>query len=415
MTTITVAKDGSESYTSIQSGLDVANAGDVVYVKNGVYDERVSFSKSGSSNNYITLSAYPTHKPTISGANVTIDGDNRAGLVQISNKNWIKVFGFKIIDSSKSGIRMSGVQNVVIQNNYVNAKQCAILNGYDIQSKNITVIGNLCERNPVITNCTRGGNLQEVISMDYVDNLEIGNNRVLGNTCGEGIDAKNGCTNVDIHDNMSQNCDVGIYIDGSTKDTHDIKVYNNITTNNRISGIKLADEAGGKLRFVKVYNNMTYENKYAGIILDPSVYNDTVDASIIEDIEIYHNTVYNNGYGQYTSGGIYLGVWRDNEFKRWNRIKIYRNIVSNNNNFQIAAKNEDPYIKDVIVDQNFIQGYRSHGAETKGTNYKEGDPMFVDATNGNFDLQLGSPAIGYGATSNTSQICDMPVVVMTIL
>lgn len=394
---IVVAKDGSGDYTNIMAGINAADAGDIVGVKTGTYNERIVFPDSGSAGNYITLSAYPGHIPTISGTNVIIDGDSRAGLVQISNKNWIRIVGFKITDSLKSGIRMLGTQNTVIQDNYVNARQCAILNGYGIQSKNITIDRNICERTYPFLSCSPGTNIQEVISMDYVDNLEIAYNQVLGNTCGEGIDAKNGCTNVKIHHNSSQNTDVGIYIDGSTRDTYNLEVYSNITKNNRISGIKLGDEAGGKLKYVKVYNNASYGNKYAGIVLDPSVYNNIVDASVIEDIEIYHNTVYNNGYGTlYPSGGIFLIPQRENDLKRWNRINVYRNIVSNNNRFQIIAQNQDPYVKNITVDQNFIQGYRSNPAETRGTNYVEGDPMFVDANNENFRLLSGSPAVGYG-------------------
>ncbi len=44
--TIIVAPSGG-SYTSIQAGINAANAGDTVLVKRGKYNEAVTFPKSG--------------------------------------------------------------------------------------------------------------------------------------------------------------------------------------------------------------------------------------------------------------------------------------------------------------------------------------------------------------------------------
>jgi len=55
---IYIAKDGSGDYSSIQAGVNAASAGDTVIVKPGNYgSEHVSISKSGTSNNYITIKA----------------------------------------------------------------------------------------------------------------------------------------------------------------------------------------------------------------------------------------------------------------------------------------------------------------------------------------------------------------------
>ncbi|GIW47413.1 MAG: hypothetical protein KatS3mg078_1290 [Deltaproteobacteria bacterium] len=60
-----VSLDGSGDYSSIQSAVDVAEPGDTIQVRTGVYKESVWITKSGTPDKPITLMAYPGDVPII--------------------------------------------------------------------------------------------------------------------------------------------------------------------------------------------------------------------------------------------------------------------------------------------------------------------------------------------------------------
>ncbi|GIW47411.1 MAG: hypothetical protein KatS3mg078_1288 [Deltaproteobacteria bacterium] len=62
---IVVSLDGSGDYSSIQSAVDVAEPGDTIQVRTGVYKESVWITKSGTPDKPITLMAYPGDVPII--------------------------------------------------------------------------------------------------------------------------------------------------------------------------------------------------------------------------------------------------------------------------------------------------------------------------------------------------------------
>ena len=60
--------DGSlaQPFQTIQQGVDLAFAGDTVYVMDGTYTSMVMLRRSGAAGSPITLAAYPGHRPIIS-------------------------------------------------------------------------------------------------------------------------------------------------------------------------------------------------------------------------------------------------------------------------------------------------------------------------------------------------------------
>jgi len=74
---------------------------------------------------------------------------------------------------------------------------------------------------------------------------------------------------------------------------------------------------------------------------------------------------------------------------------IRNNICSQNLTYQILL--EHP-VQNLVVDYNLIDGYRGYEGETLGTNYKEGDPEFVDPAGSDFHLQGDSPAVDNGSS-----------------
>ena len=89
-----VAKDGSCDYTTIRAAVDNSKPGDTIQVKDGVYNEGVSFRTSGTSTRPITLMNYPGHSPVIDpgGGAYPPDYSHRVELWA----EWIIIEGFEI-------------------------------------------------------------------------------------------------------------------------------------------------------------------------------------------------------------------------------------------------------------------------------------------------------------------------------
>ena len=67
----------NKPWRTIQEAADTAVAGDTVNVLGGVYNERVTFKKSGIAGSYITFQSYPGETAIIDGTGLAVpDGDN---------------------------------------------------------------------------------------------------------------------------------------------------------------------------------------------------------------------------------------------------------------------------------------------------------------------------------------------------
>jgi Right handed beta helix region len=108
-TVYTVAQSGGD-FATIQAGLDVAVAGDVVRVrqKPTPYFDKLVFPRSGSAGGgYITLEALPGEEPVVDGTGV--GGDN---MVLIDSRSYVKVIGLELQNNpgvtDGSGVRILG-------------------------------------------------------------------------------------------------------------------------------------------------------------------------------------------------------------------------------------------------------------------------------------------------------------------
>src|SRR6185436_7478818 len=87
--TLVVAKSGGD-HATVQAGLNAAVAGDTVLVKAGVYNERVSFPKSGSAGaGFITLRGE-------AGAALDGTGAGAGSLVTIEDRSYVRVQGLEV-------------------------------------------------------------------------------------------------------------------------------------------------------------------------------------------------------------------------------------------------------------------------------------------------------------------------------
>ena len=84
---IIVASSGGD-FATVGAGVGAALAGDRVTVRAGIYNENVSFGRSGSAAAFITLQGDP-------GA--ILDGTGRSGQgITINSRNYIKVIGMTV-------------------------------------------------------------------------------------------------------------------------------------------------------------------------------------------------------------------------------------------------------------------------------------------------------------------------------
>ena len=390
-----VGPDGNDSnpgteakpWLTIQKAANTLVSGDTVYIRAGIYEEQVIPQNSGSAGNTITYAAYSGETVTIDGNSITLPA-NETGLFVVEDTNYIKVSGLRLVNAgpneNNAGIYVDNAHHVIIENNYT---YNTVSSGIGVWNGNNIII----DGNEVRLACNDGE--QEDITVSGTDTFEIKNNHVHeggpGTNGGEGITVKGGSTNGKIYKNHVHDLTRGertcIYIDAwGTTATSNIEIYQNVF-HNCGAGISLASEDGGLVRDIDIYNNIVYDNLSNGLEIG-NWGKDGIPVRPIESITFTNNTVYNNG-----STGWGGGFFNDNPDVTG--IVVRNNIFSQNPTSQIV--NESTV--SLTVDHNLIDGTQEYTYAINGTDYVEGDPMFVDATGANFDLQKDSPAIDKGS------------------
>ncbi len=381
--------DGSigNPWKTIQKAANTLTAGDTVYIRAGTYPEQVIPLNSGSAGNYITYAAYPGETVTVDGSSaLSSDG---IGLFHLEDKSYIKISGLRIINAgpyqNNAGFMVDNSDHIIIEKNYTHN---TVSSGIGVWGGNNIII----DGNEVVLACNDGE--QEDITVAGTDTFEIKNNHVhdggLGTNGGEGIDAKDGSRNGKIYGNHVHHLNrLGIYIDAWDKHTYNIEVYQNIVHDiDNNDGFTVASEMGGLLENIKFYNNIAYNNGVAGFNFSR---NGPSSSRPMKDITVINNTFYNNGVSGW-GGGIVL----DNPDIQ--NVVIRNNIVSQNATFQIDLEADVP-TNQLTIDYNLIEGYRGYVDETRGSNYLEADPKFVNP-GVDFHLQSNSPAIDAGSATD---------------
>jgi hypothetical protein len=386
-----VSPDGNDSnlgtrtkpWNTIQKAAETLTPGDTVYVRKGTYRERVIPQNSGSIGSYIVYMAHPGDEVTIEGNNITLPSE-WGGLLEISSLSYIVMSGFRIINAGPNdnsvGILVDNSNHIIVRNNYT---YNTVSSGIGVwNSYNIVIDGNEVEMA-----CNDGE--QECITVAVTNNFEVRNNHVHhggpGSIGGEGIDIKEGSFNGKVYKNVVHDINrLGIYVDSWDKNTFNIEVFGNLVHDCAEDGFVLASEAGGLLDNIKVYNNIAYQN---AVGMTVAGWGEDVPERPMSNIKIINNTFYNNGDPQW-GGGISV------ENPDIENIVIRNNIVSQNLMFQIQIENP---VQNLQIDHNLIDGYRDYPDEVYGNDFVEGNPMFVDIVNVDFNLQESSPAINKGS------------------
>ena len=126
------------AFKTIQQANQKVAAGDIVYVKNGTYDENITVIKSGTSQNWIVFQAFPGDKPFVRG---TQDGTFKI------EGNYIKIIGFRITSTQiGSGIHVGkGNHHTQVLNNEIHDSGCGGISGQETDY--LYIEGNVSYRN----------------------------------------------------------------------------------------------------------------------------------------------------------------------------------------------------------------------------------------------------------------------------
>lgn len=430
-------------FKTIKKACDLVMPGGIIYVRGGIYNERIEILSSGSEEEgYINITNYPGENPILEGNELTVP-EAHTGMVFIENKSYIRISGFEIrnyktnsIDPVPVGIHIRGsANNIEIRNNKIhdietvtksyktgNAHGIAVYGTSSVSSKRIVIEGN------EIYNCKLGssealtinGNVEDFqVIKNYVhhnDNIGIA---VIGweNTSNSNDQARNGVVNGNTVSYISsygnpaygnEYCAGGIYSDGA----RDIIMEKNRIFNCDI-GIEVASEHKNKSTSnVTVLNNIIYNNNLTGIAFGG--YDRNRGSTI--DCKFLNNTLYNNdtkitGCGEVlmqfsTSGNIFCNnilysgnqnIFISNQYKENSDNIFDYNIYYSINGATRAKwtwKNE------------YLEGFDKYKSVTgNDKNSKYVDPLFLVLNVKPYDFRIkeGSLAINAGDTINFAE------------
>jgi len=316
-------------WKTIGKGASTAVAGDTVFVRDGVFVERVTLSQSGTSGARIVLRNYPGEQPVLDGTGLSVGGET--AMIDVAGQDYVTVDGFEIRNLTTSvnaqtpiGVLVGGaaigieIKNCVIhsiENNGSNGNAHGILvSGYETIPISELVIQGCLIRDLAL------GNSEALVINGNVDGFEVRDNVVRDcNNIGidfigfedtgptvaldqarNGICADNivyGCSTVANSAYNTWSC-AGIYVDGG----RDIIIERNRVYSNDI-GIEIASEhAGRATENITIRDNLVWRNSYGGIFTGG--YNASVGST--ENCVVSGNTLFENDSAEDGNGELYI-------------------------------------------------------------------------------------------------------------
>jgi parallel beta-helix repeat protein len=425
-------------WRTIQKAANTLLPGNTVYVRGGTYSEYVLLNNSGTKEGgYITFQNYLDEVPVIDGAGKAITSENQA-LLYLSNVNYVKVRGFEIrnlVTSTSSldpaGIRVkNGGSYIQLLNNNVHhienratkgnahgihvlGNQITPISHIDIQdnqvhhlitgwSESLTLSGNIdgftIMRNHIYENNNIGidvAGFYGACSGPCVDQTR--NGVISGNTVHHIDSSKNPAYGTGIH------AAGGIYADGATN----IVIERNHVYSNDF-GIELASEKKGQSTSdIRVQNNYIHHNYGAGLIMGGSRSgNGGSSNNIILNNTFVENDSLQQGYGEITLQWNNVNNQITNNIMYSNSQKVLINKINTSGSGNISDYN-------LMYNLNGASGanwrwngvsYSTWATYTKTTgndsNSIYGDPLFIDKSQNNIQVNSGSSVIDKGSSQN---------------
>ncbi|MFZ4727002.1 MAG: right-handed parallel beta-helix repeat-containing protein, partial [Paludibacter sp.] len=233
-------------WKTVAKAASVLTAGQTAFVRGGTYNERFTFTNSGTEGNYITVTAYPNDTSIIDGT-----GLGSVSLVSLGSKSYIKVSGLRV-QNGYIGIFCGGT-NSIIENNYV----------YNFTNPGISLsaASNCIVRNNIVEKAV-SSSWGECLTLSQCEYIDVCNNEIKNGTKntagGEGIDVK-GSKHIRVYGNVIHDlpAKLGIYIDAYDGLDYDIQIFNN-KIYNCTNGIVIGSELANDVEKIWAYNNVIY-------------------------------------------------------------------------------------------------------------------------------------------------------------
>lgn len=407
--------DGSleHPWQTIQKAADTMVAGDTVYIKEGVYTERVVAQQSGSPEKFVTYMAYPGHKSVI-------DAGGTGAAFSIVGKSYIKIDSLEIKNAGGWGILVEDSTNIEIRNvkvsysNWENiqirgdSSQVLLENCEVSHSQNYSGIDiyqyNGRPHHVTVRNCTAHHNEQFAgIGSEQADNLIIDSTVCYNNRLG--VDIGSGDKNI-IRNNTVYNCETGIALSSN----EDSEVYENTIYNIKNEAIySYCFSVHGEAHIRnKWYRNIVYN---CGFGIYESKWDRQPIEGISSDHEFYNNLFYNIGtHGTYRVPFYFQGStgikFRDNTIymnPNYDAVQFLQGAINSKieNNIISISGDKSPIIMDsssssgAVVDYNC---YHNRAGTVTGSEEHSiaKDPKFVDVPGHDFHLQKTSPCVDVG-------------------
>ncbi|GIW47415.1 MAG: hypothetical protein KatS3mg078_1292 [Deltaproteobacteria bacterium] len=378
---IVVSLDGSGDYTSIQSAVDVAEPGDTIQVRTGVYKESVWITKSGTPDKPITLMAYPGDVPTIDPTGTGHGGNaspDQNGIYISKGAKWWIIDGFEI-KGGYNGVKIGpgGSSNITIRNNYVhdsNYQGILIVNANDILIANNEIHSNGIDGDECFFNLSSGyvntPSKCHGIYMSNFDQTGVQRITIRGNYIhtqgGAGIQTYDSASEVLIENNLLVNTSHGMWLGG---------IQNSVVRNNTLVLIS------------PVAIKPTDQSQYYSVIDSRWGNKTTLAGNVVKNNIVYVSQSSFNGFP------VYVLAMPDVDSSTW----------SVNYNLWYAPSNTK-WIWKNTVKTDFNSEYKQTTGWDKNGPSIPSDPMFVDLSQHNYSIRSSSPAIDNGDPTSASKL-----------
>ncbi len=393
-------------WRSIQKAANTLQPGDTVFVRDGVYNEKLVINVSGSDGGYIIFSAYPGESPIIDGTGVS--GEH---MVYMEDKDFIEFRGFQIRNNEGGSgifINHSG-DHIIVKDNQIYQMRGPHGMGITVYAHGDDSVTNLLIENNEVHDC------EPATSEAIVVNGNVFDFQIIGNTVHDvdniGIDAIGGevagrvakrglirgNTVYRARSSYGGGYAAGIYIDGAQQ----VVVERNVVYECDM-GIEVGCEnAGYVAEACTVRTNLLYHNDKAGLVwggYDQSA--GRVENCVFENNTIFHNQTSGDGNGevwiQYASNNIF----RNNIVVAGEQNILLSSWEGNENNildYNCWQPHEEPSDGLFIWNGTEYASFEAYRAATGQDGHSiDGDPMLLDTSSLDFHLTANSPCIDAG-------------------